>query len=456
LVVGFPPDERPDRRCTGLSVIVGGAGAGVVGENAAGAGRAREYRGGVACLALGIFVIVTTEILPIGLLRPIGDEFAVSDGTAGWLMTVPGLCAAVCAPLVTVGAGRWDRRVVLCALTVLLAVANLVAALAPAFWVLVLARALVGVVIGGYWSVGAGLAGRLVGTGSVGTATAVVFAGVPAGSVLGLPAGTQLEQLVGWRASFAVMAGFALIVAIALAVSLPALPALVVTRAGVLRDLLRTRDVRVALVATSLVVIAHFGAYTYVTAFLREVTHVERGRIGAYLLAFGLAGIAGNFVAGLTIRRGLRATFTGAAGLIAFATLSFPVLGRTGIGALVLSLAWGLAYGAIPACSQTWFARSAGDAGEAATVLFTASFQATLAAGALLGGVVVDAGSTSTVMVCAGVTALVMVAVVTVLDADRAPDRGPTHGLGPTPGFDPVHGLDPASGTSAKSALDLK
>ncbi|MGW1995365.1 MFS transporter [Embleya sp. NPDC001921] len=374
-----------------------------------------RYWPGVVCLSVGIFAIVTTEILPIGLLTPIGDDFGVSDGTAGWLMVVPGLLAAVCAPVVTVSTGRLDRRTMLVALIVLLAAANFLAAIAPAFWVVLVARALVGVTIGGFWSIGAGLAPRLVRAELVGTATAVIFAAVPAGSVLGLPAGTQLGEHIGWRASFVVMGVLALGVAIALAVLLPPLPALEVTRARVLCGLLRGGGIRIGLAATCLIVIAHFGAYTYVTPFLEQVTRADRELIGVYLLAFGVAGIVGNFVAGVTMVRGLRATFVTCAALIALATLLFPLLGRQDAGAIGLLVVWGLAYGAVPACSQTWFARSAPHAQEAATVVFTSSFQLTLATGALAGGAVVDASSPSTVMVCAGAVALATIAALTTL-----------------------------------------
>ncbi|NBH11045.1 MFS transporter, partial [Amycolatopsis sp. SID8362] len=111
-----------------------------------------SHRLAVLAVTVGIFAIVTTEILPIGLLTPIAAAFGVSAGTAGWTMTVPGLVAAVAAPVVTVAIGRTDRRLVLAALMVLLAVAGFLAAAAPAYWVLLVARLLVGLVIGGFWS----------------------------------------------------------------------------------------------------------------------------------------------------------------------------------------------------------------------------------------------------------------------------------------------------------------
>ncbi|MEU0569030.1 MFS transporter [Nonomuraea sp. NPDC005983] len=346
--------------------------------------------------------------MPIGLLTTIGSDFRISDGTAGWMMTLPGIVAAIAAPLVTVAAGRLDRRLALCALTALLALADLLAAVAPAYWVMLVARVLVGLTIGGFWSIGAGLAVRLVGEKSAGRATAVIFSAVPLGSVLGVPVGTLIGHLAGWRSSFAVVGVLTVAVLVALVALLPPLPPEEPLRPRVFGELLRRTGVRVALLVTFLIVLAHFGTYTYVTPFLQHVTHVDPGLVSVLLLAYGTAGVVGNFVAGWTISRSLRATFTTSAAMIAAATLLLPFAGDWDAGAIGLLIVWGIGYGAVPVCSQTWFSRSAPHAQEAATALFTSSFQATISLGALLGGVVVDAFSTSVVMLCGGAIATVM------------------------------------------------
>lgn len=116
----------------------------------------------VVSVMLGIFAIVTTEILPIGLLTSIGSSFTVSDGVAGLMMTMPGFLAAIAAPLVTAATARFDRRLMLCVFMLLLALANFLAAAAPDFWLVLISRIMVGITIGGFWSIGAGLAERLV------------------------------------------------------------------------------------------------------------------------------------------------------------------------------------------------------------------------------------------------------------------------------------------------------
>ncbi|XKK59007.1 MFS transporter [Streptomyces sp. ARC32] len=362
-------------------------------------------------VTLGIFSIVTTEILPIGLLTSIGSSFTISDGMAGLMMTMPGFLAAVSAPVVTVATGRIDRRLMLGTFILLLALANFLAAVAPSYWLVLGSRVLVGITIGGFWSIGAGMASRLVPAESVGRATAVVFSAVPLGSVLGVPLGTFIRDIAGWRTAFLIMGILTLCVFSMLLLAIPPQPADEPTRPSTLTGMLRSVHTRFALVMTFLVVLAHFGAYTYVTPFLEQVTHVSAGLITVYLLVYGAAGIAGNFLGGSAVARYPIGTFAAAALMIAGATVLLPVLGKDDLGAVALLVLWGVAYGAVPVCSQTWFAKASPDLPEASSVLFTASFQATISIGALVGGVVVDHSSPSTVMTLAGTTAALMVLV---------------------------------------------
>ncbi|MGW2617439.1 MFS transporter [Streptomyces sp. NPDC001500] len=366
----------------------------------------------VVSVMLGIFAIVTTEILPIGLLTSIGSDFAVSDGTAGLMMTLPGLLAAVAAPLVTAATARFDRRLMLCAFMLLLALADFLAAAAPDYRLVLTSRVMVGITIGGFWSIGAGLAERLASPASVGRATAVVFSAVPLGSVLGVPAGTFLGDLAGWRTAFAAMGVLAVGVLAMLLFLLPPLPPVHATRLGVLSGLLRGARTRFALLVTFLVVLAHFGTYTYVTPFLEEVVHAGGGRITVFLLLYGAAGVLGTFLGGAWVGRRPRAVLGLAAALISAVTLLLPVLGRGESGAVVLLIVWGIAYGAVPVASQSWFSRAAPHAPEAASALFTASFQATIAIGALVGGAVLDRTSPSAVLLLGGCTAALVVLAV--------------------------------------------
>ncbi|MBD3008441.1 MFS transporter [Streptomyces sp. 5-10] len=367
----------------------------------------------VVAVAVVTFAVVTTEMLPVGLLTSIGSALGVSDGTAGLAMTVPGLVAALAAPLLTVTVGRYDRRLVLCGLMVLLAVANLLSALAPGFAVLLFARVLVGVSIGGVWSIAGGLAPRLVPERSAGHATTLIFSGIAVASVLGVPIGTLLGDLVHWRVAFAAFAALSLAVAAAMAVTLPPLPATGTIRLREVPGLFRNVRLRTGLITTLLLVTGHFGAYTYVRPVLEEVVAgVGTGLISTLLLAYGVAGIAGNFLAGATAHRDPRRTLMVIFTLLAAAELLVPVAGATTAGAAVLLLVWGLAYGGVSVTCQTWVLHAAPDAREAASALYVGVFNVAISLGALLGGRAVDAIAVPSVMWFGG--ALVVLALANV------------------------------------------
>ncbi|MEG1680452.1 MAG: MFS transporter, partial [Stenotrophomonas sp.] len=151
----------------------------------------------VLAVALATFSVVTTEMLPVGLLTPIAHDLGTSTGNAGLLISAPALLAALFAPLVVLAAGGINRRYILCALLALLAAANAASALAPSMHWMLAARLLVGLCMGGIWAIAGGLAMRLVSAQRVGLATSIIFGGVAAASVLGVPLGAWVGELLG-------------------------------------------------------------------------------------------------------------------------------------------------------------------------------------------------------------------------------------------------------------------
>ncbi|MGK5632160.1 MFS transporter [Streptomyces sp. URMC 123] len=369
-------------------------------------------------LAAATFTVVTSEMLPVGLLTPLGNALRVSEGTAGLTLTVTGLVAAVSAPLVAPAVGRLDRRLVLCALMSALAAANLLAAWSPNFAVLLAARVLVGLTMGGVWSLAAGLAVRLVPAASVGAATSVIFSGIAVASVLGVPAGTYLGELAGWRAAFGLAGAVAAVVAAALAALLPPLPAERAVRLGGVLRLVGAAPVRTGLLLVALLVTGHFAAYTYVRPVLEEISGAGPSLIGTLLLVYGCAGIAGTFLAGYGVGRSVRGTLRVICAVLAGSVLLVPVLGVAAPGAAALVAAWGLAYGGVSVGTQTWLMAAAPAAREAASSLFVAVFNGAIALGALAGGRAMDAAGPVPVLVLAGGLALAALAVTI---AGRAP-----------------------------------
>ncbi|MFI6045468.1 MFS transporter [Nocardia sp. NPDC051321] len=372
---------------------------------------------GVAAVTGATFTAVTSEMLPVGLLTPISDTLRVTEGAAGLSLTATGLVAAFSAPLITAALGRTDRRLVLCVLLAVLTLGNLGAASAPNFGVMIGARVLIGIGIGGVWAIAASMAARLVPEQSIGPATSLVYSGVAVASVIGVPAGTYLGAVAGWRAAFLVAAGLAVVVLVATAALLPRLA---VAQAVPLREVLlltRRPQLRTALVVVAFLVTGHFAAYTYVRPLLEKVTGVGASTVGTLLLVYGIAGVLGNFGSGTAGVRGPRRTLITISIPLAGTVLLIPMLGGSLWLAVVLMVTWGLSYGGVSVTTQNWVFAAAPDAREAASSLNAGVFNAAIALGALVGGRTADAFGVTSAMWLGG--ALVLVAL-TIAAASRS------------------------------------
>ena len=374
----------------------------------------------VLTVSLGAFVLVTSEFLPIGLLTLISAGLHVSHGTAGLMVTIPGLVAAVAAPVMTVGAGRVDRRTLVLGFIALLVVSNLISALAPNFTVMLLGRVLFGISLGGFWTIAVTLGGRLVPKPAMARATTIIMAGISIATVLGVPAGTVIAGYAGWRVAFVAMSGIALLAGLAQLFVLPSIPPPPAPGVRQLTDSLRHVDVRLGLLTVATVIAGHFAAYTYVTPFLKE-NGVSPGLLSTLLLAYGVAGIVGNFAGGAAAGRNLRGTVTGVVALLAVAIFLLPLVREHLAGVTLLLLAWGLAFGAMPISLNLWVFKAAPEALEGGAALMISTFQVFIALGSVLGGRLVDAFGTSVVMWSSGVT--VMAGLVFVRLSRHSPQQ---------------------------------
>ncbi|MBH2870553.1 MFS transporter [Serratia marcescens] len=363
-------------------------------------------------IALSTFTVVTAEMLPVGLLTPIVSTLNASIGRAGLLISLPALFAALFAPLVVLGARRTDRRSLLIAFLLLLIAANLLAAAATSMALLFAARILLGFCIGGIWAIAGGLAERLVPPTSVGLALSVIFGGVAAASVFGVPLGVFLGEALGWRMAFLAVAVLAALTLLLLLCVLPPLP---VTQAISWRSFTAQRANRrllLGLLLTFLLVAGHFMAYTFVRPLLQTVAGIEGRWVGPLLFAYGAAGIIGNFIAGQAAAKRLRRTLALIAFGLALAVLLLPLLGHAPLRGRAFLLLWGIAYGGVSVSLMAWMLKAAPDAVEVASSLYIALFNLAISCGSLAGGLVVDAGGLTLNGVLSGIVLLLALAIL--------------------------------------------
>jgi predicted MFS family arabinose efflux permease len=344
----------------------------------------------VFSLALGAFALVAAEFLPIGILTLVAKDLNVSVGTAGVMVLIPGFMAALSAPLVVVASGKLDRRHLVLILMGLMVGSNVLAALAPNFAVIMVARVLLGIGLGGFWATGPSLGFRLVKEGSGTRATALVLSGVSAGTVLGLPVGAFVGDFVGWRWAFAGAAGVGALVFLFQLFVLPRIPAV---RSFGFKDMGRilTRPMaRVGVLAAVLVIAGHFGAYTFVSPFFLNTAHLQPALIAILLLAYGAAGFAGTFLAGILIPKGQVATLVGTVLSLGLILLVLPLVSGSVITVSVLFILWGLVWGATPMNLQSWMMKAWPEAPEAASAVLVSTIGFSIALGSFASGIVVD------------------------------------------------------------------
>lgn len=366
----------------------------------------------VWAVSLGTFSMVTVENLPMGLLTDIGGGLHISDGDVGLLVTVTGLVAAVTALVMPVLIRQLNRRTILIGLVLLATLANVASALAPNYAVLAVARLMVGLSIGGFWSLAAGLAVRLVPGRYVARATSLIFFGAMAANVLGVPTGTLVGSLTNWRFAFASVAAIGLLLVIGLTALLPSMPATEPVRVRTVLEQFRSPAVAVGVLATFLLVSGHYGAFTFVSPILQDISGIDVKVIGPLLLGFGVAGIVGNSIAGTAAGRNVRRTIIAVSLALAAILAVFPVLGRTQLTGGILAVLWGFAFGGLPVSVQSWIIKTAPGSIEAATGLNTCVFNLAIALGALLGSSAVRFVAVSGVLwIAAILVALTSVAV---------------------------------------------
>ena len=382
------------------------------------AGR-REWAA-VLALSLGAFALVAAEFMPVSLLTPIAVDLQVTEGQAGRAIAVSGAFALVTSLLIAPLAGRLDRKWLLLGLTLVMVASGTLAALASTYPVFMIGRALIGVAIGGFWSMSAATAMRLVPAHQVPRALALVNGGNALAVVLAAPLGSYFGAIVGWRGAFLSLVPLALVAFVWKAITLPPMPATAVRPAWNVLALLRRPTVTWGMVAVSLFFMGQFALYTYVRPYLETVAHVEVGTLSMLLLLLGVAGVVGTLVIEPFIRRGMYTTLAILPLLMAGIAVSLALTGNRLLLTALLLGCWGLFATAAPVAWWTWLARTLPHDSESAGGLMVAVVQQAIASGATLGGLLFDsAGYRITFFASAGLLIACMVAAALTSRAAR-------------------------------------
>ncbi|MGX5849061.1 MFS transporter [Mesorhizobium sp. PL10] len=344
----------------------------------------------VLSLAATSFALVSAEFLPAGLLTPMARDLGISEGTAGQVVTATASVGAVTAMLSNVLIGRLNRKTVLVGLMALAVGSNILAALAPNFWLLLLGRAGLGIALSAFWALSVAVVARLVGANATGRGMAIVTLGVSLATIAAPSMGALISDWLGWRSAMAMTAGLAVIAMLLQLLSLPTLPAAASNSLADVFRLTRRRGIQLGMLAIVLLMTGHFAGSVYVRPFLEHVTLLATGPIALALLGFGIAAVIGNIAGGRLADANIHMALLVTAALMAFAALALVLWGvHIGIAFGLVTL-WGFTFGMAPVVLPTNLSRAAPDALEAAGSLMVTSFQVAITMGAVAGGYVVD------------------------------------------------------------------
>ena len=369
---------------------------------------------GVAAITASLFVFLTTELMPVGLLTPLSKSLGVEVGVAALMVTLYGVSAGLGVTFIVAWTRRVNRRVLLSTLLGILALGNLITAIAPNFAVILATRLMMGFANGVFWAIGVSMAMRIVPERHASRAAAVVMSGISIATVVGMPLGTILENLTDWRTTFLIWVGLSLLVFLAVAVVIPSLPS---SSAVPVREVLglplKNGALRFVLFAVVLFVLGHFGAYTFVRPFLEDRSSATPLFITVVLMIFGVGGAVGNFIAGYTVNKSLRGSFVaGCTGLVV-ALLLLLAIGDGPAGSIVSLALWGLSFGVVQLSQVNMTLATAPDTFEAAMSLNTMAYNTSIALGALFGGLFADnVGVTSVVWFGVALTAASLLVII--------------------------------------------
>lgn len=369
---------------------------------------------GLLLLAAGVFLSITIEMLPTGLLPEMSGGLGVAEPFIGLLVSIFAFTVVVTSTPLTALTSRMPRHGLLVAVLFVLGLTTLASALVPEYWMLAAVRVVGGVAHGLFWAIVASYASRLVPEHQIGRAVSVTLGGGTLALVAGVPATTVLGQAMGWRPVFAIVAGLTLLGALAVWRFLPS----VGTQDGATAARFRRGDralgpVLLVCGVTAATMLGQYAVFTYVAPLITDVIGLQTGAVGPMLFMYGVTGAIGLVVAGSPLARRPTVAIVVA---MAVAALSLVVLGLAPgvVASLVAFAVWGLAFGAVPPLLQTRLLQSApARQRDAASALYTTAFNVGIGGGALVGAVLFERiGVQGLPLLYAAVLAVVAVVLV--------------------------------------------
>jgi len=370
--------------------------------------------GAVLSMALCVAMLIASEFMPVSLLTPMAAGLGATEGQTGQAISISGLFAVAASLAVTTVAGRLNRKWVLVTMTGFMLLSLVLVAAAPNFAVLMIGRALLGICIGGFWTLATAVIMRLVPAQDVPRALALMYGGQAIAAAFAAPVGAYLGGMFGWREVFWALTPIVAINLVWHVVALPSLPVRQRQDVRAMIELVRRPYFLRGLVAVMLTWGSAFTMFTYLRPFLEQVTGVNVTVLSLLLLLFGCAGFVGTWAAGRYVKGDVAPLLKLPALVMGGATAGLLLFGFSVIAAGFFMVVWGAMNTMFSVIWMSWMAQNADDAPEASGSLMVAAIQASILLGAVVG---VDGVSIQATFV--GSLALAAIAIVLIGDGRR-------------------------------------
>ncbi|SCC09545.1 sugar transporter [Gilliamella intestini] len=339
----------------------------------------------ILCLAFAAFIFNTTEFVPVGLLSNIAESFSIDVAHAGLLLTIYAWAVSLLSLPLTVLTSKIERRKLLIFLFCLFIGSHILAGVAWSFYSLMIARIGIACAHAVFWAITTPLAVRLAPNGKKAKAMGFIVVGVSMATILGIPIGTIIGQLVGWRVTFLCIAGIAFCVMILLLRLLPTVPSM---------DIISIKDIPMVLkrpillniyLLIAIIITGHFTAYTYITPFMKTIGGFNQNTIALLLLVVGFSGMIGSVIFAKYAEKNPTAIFIIPMLLLITCLLSLYVCSFTLYTAIIQCLIWGLSITIIGMVMQSKVIDAAPDATDIATSVYSGIFNIGIGGGAFIG-----------------------------------------------------------------------
>ncbi|MBN3134648.1 MFS transporter [Pectobacterium punjabense] len=339
-------------------------------------------------LATAAFITILTEALPAGLLPQMAQGLAVSEAWVGQTVTIYAVGSLVAAIPLTAATQGVRRRQLLLAAIGGFVIANTITAFSGSYMLTMAARFLAGVSAGLLWALLAGYAARMVPEHQKGRAIAIAMVGTPLALSLGVPAGTFVGNLIGWRMCFGMISVLAVILMVWVRIQVPDFAGQPAGKRLSLGQVFTLAGVRSVLVVVLAFVLAHNILYTYIAPFLAAVGMVAQTDL--VLLVFGVTSLLGIWIVGVLIDGYLRALTLGCSALFCLSAVVLGVAGDVPVVVYVAVAVWGLAFGGVPTLFQTAMVNTAEKEADVAQSMLVTAWNMAIAGGGIIGGVLLE------------------------------------------------------------------